>query len=127
MPSDPKLTGQSRKRGLPKHSQHYTRPCQAPVPATGPQESAAVSARSERSISYAVAAVLLPRKSVASTRSDQDEVRIAYLKVLIARVSGWRNSAQTMMGTPTPAIAAAWLRSMLLQQRDARERKRGNL
>jgi hypothetical protein len=47
MPSDPELTGQSRKRGLPKHSQHYTRPCQALVPATGPQESAAVSARSE--------------------------------------------------------------------------------
>src|SRR3954447_13984049 len=67
MPSDPELTGQSRKRGLPKHSQHYTRPCQALVPATGPQESAAVSARSERPISYAIAAVLLQRKSVAST------------------------------------------------------------
>lgn len=54
MPSDPELTGQSRKRDLPKHSQRYTRPCQALVPATGPQESAAVSARSERSISYAI-------------------------------------------------------------------------
>jgi len=31
-----KPTGQSRKRASPKRSQHYTRPCQACVPATGP-------------------------------------------------------------------------------------------
>jgi hypothetical protein len=65
MPLDPELTGQSRKRGLPKHPQHCPRPCQALVPATGPPESAAVSACCERSISYAIAAALLQRKSVA--------------------------------------------------------------
>lgn len=52
---------------MPTHSQHYTRPCQALVPATGPQESGAVSARSERSISYPIAAALHQRNSVAST------------------------------------------------------------
>jgi hypothetical protein len=43
MPSDPEPTGQSKTRDLPQHSQHYARPCQAHVPATGPRESGAVS------------------------------------------------------------------------------------
>lgn len=60
-------SSQSRKPGLPKHSQHHTRACQARVPATGPQESRAVSARSKRSISYAIVVALLQRKSVAFT------------------------------------------------------------
>jgi hypothetical protein len=68
MPSDPEPTGQSKARGLPQHSQHYTRPCQAIVPATGPQESGAVSGSLRTSsISYAAAAALLQRNSVAST------------------------------------------------------------
>ena len=36
MPSDPRPAGQSRTRDLPEHSQHYARPRQALVPATGP-------------------------------------------------------------------------------------------
>jgi len=37
MPSDPEPAGQSRRRGSPKHPQHYTRPCRTLVPATGPR------------------------------------------------------------------------------------------
>ena len=38
MPSDPDPAGQSRKRGLQKRPQHYTRPCPTLVPATGPRK-----------------------------------------------------------------------------------------
>lgn len=49
MPSDPEPAGQSRRRGLPKLPQHYTRPCLTLVPATGPRKKAApVSGRSSK-------------------------------------------------------------------------------
>jgi len=51
MPSDPRLAGQSRTRDLPEHSQHYARPCQALVPATGPQKKRPYSTRSKLRLS----------------------------------------------------------------------------
>lgn len=78
-PSDPELTGQSRKRCRSIHSTTHDL-AKPSSPVTGPQESAAVSARSERSISYAIAAAagrqggepILARLDLAFRPLDQE-------------------------------------------------------
>lgn len=51
-------------RGLPQYSQHYTRPCQALVPATGPQESRSAPTNAHLLCHHCG---LAERNSVAST------------------------------------------------------------
>lgn len=68
MPSDPEPAGQSKTRDLPKRSQHYFRPCQALVPATGPRRSKARSGLLLfQFFSYAATTSLLQRNAPAST------------------------------------------------------------